>query len=138
MSRKDGVALERYQGRTSQPAARPCWTRAALLDARGVPEQDQVVDEAGQRGRAGDGLGGLVLGFLEAEELLLIVKRDLNGPAAGIPGEDEGVVDGEVGTEERLVAAPAARITDDDDADRLVAQRTVPEGGAAEDERGDR
>src|SRR5687768_7125408 len=29
MSRKDGEALERCQGRIVQPAARPCWTRAA-------------------------------------------------------------------------------------------------------------
>ena len=123
MSRKDGVALERYQGRT-EPAG-----GEALLDARGVPEQDQIVDDAGHRGGAGDGLGGLVLGILEAEELLLIVKRDLDGPSPSIAFEDEGVVDGEVGTEERLVPAAAAGISDDDDADRLVAQRAVPEGG---------
>src|SRR3954469_2655356 len=29
MSRKDGVVLERYQGRASQPVASPCWSRAA-------------------------------------------------------------------------------------------------------------
>ena len=47
------------------------------------------------------------------------------------------MIDGEVGAEERLVAAAAAGVSDDDDADRLVAQRAVPEGGAAEDQRGD-
>src|SRR5215210_5294874 len=74
----------------------------ALLEASGVPEQDEVVDDAGQRGGPGDGGRGLVLGILEAEELLLVVERDLDGPPAGIPGEDEGVVDDEVGTEEGL------------------------------------
>jgi hypothetical protein len=39
---------------------------ATLLDTGGIPEQDQVVDEAGERGGASDGLGGLVLGILEA------------------------------------------------------------------------
>ena len=53
----------------------------ALLDARGVPEQDQVVDEAGERCGTSDGLGGLGLGVLEAEELLLRVERDLNQPS---------------------------------------------------------
>src|SRR5262249_4535475 len=96
------------------------------------------IDEARHRRGAGDGGGGLVLGILETEELLLIVKRHLDSPSAGIPGEDEGVVDGEVGAEERFVAAPAARVSDDHDADRVVAQGAVPESGTAEDERGDR
>src|SRR5262249_53286473 len=60
-----------------------------------------------------------------------------NGPAASIALQDEGVLDGQVGTEERLVAAPAAGVTDDDDADRLGAQGAVPEGGTAEHERRD-
>ena len=59
----------------------------ALLDARRVPEQDQVVDDAGHGGGACDGLGGLILGILEAEELLLIVKRDLNQPSILHPYE---------------------------------------------------
>jgi len=81
--------------------------------------------------------GGLVLGILEAEELLLVVKRDLDGPPASVALQDEGVVDGEVGAEEGLVTAAATRVPDDHDPDRLVAQGAVPEGGAAEDERGD-
>jgi hypothetical protein len=83
------------------------------------------------------GLGGLVLGILEAEELLLVVEGDLDGPPASIALEDEGVVNGQVGAEECLVAAATAGISDDDDADRLRAQRAVPEGGTAEDQRGD-
>src|SRR5205823_1204137 len=46
------------------------------------------------------------------------------------------VVDGEGGPEEGLIAAATAGITDDDAADRLVAQGAVPAGGAAEDQRG--
>jgi hypothetical protein len=66
----------------------------ALLDAGGVPEQDQVVDEAGHGCGARDGLGSLILGILEAEELLLIVKRDLSGPPPRLAFQDEGGVDG--------------------------------------------
>src|SRR5205085_8268341 len=65
------------------------------------------------------------------------VKRHLDGPPASVALQDEGVIDGEIGAEERLVAASAAGVSDDDDPDRLVAQGAVPEGGAAEDQRGD-
>src|SRR5215212_8614886 len=54
--------------RTNQPVG-----GVPLLDAGGVPEQDQIIDEAGHWSRAGDGGGGLVLRVLKAEELLLIV-----------------------------------------------------------------
>ena len=65
------------------------------------------------------------------------MERDLAGPASGVAFQDEGLVDGEVGTEERLVAATTAGIADDHEPERLIAERTIPEGGAAEDERGD-
>src|SRR5262249_36954595 len=109
----------------------------ALPDAGSVPEEDEVVDQAGHGRRAGDGLGGLVLRILEAEELFLLVERHLDGPPASVALQDEGGVDREVGAEERLVAAATARVAHDDDADRLVAQGAVPAGGAAEHERGD-
>jgi hypothetical protein len=38
----------------------------ALSDAGGVPEEDEGVDETGHGGGSGAGLGGLVLGILEA------------------------------------------------------------------------
>jgi len=41
----------------------------ALLEASRVPEQHQIVDDAGQGSSTGDRLGGLILGILEAEEL---------------------------------------------------------------------
>src|SRR5215207_5793693 len=66
----------------------------ALVDASSVPEQDQIVGDAGDRGGACDGRGGLVLGILEAEELLLVVEGDLDGPPPSIAFEDEGVIDG--------------------------------------------
>src|SRR3954469_875203 len=77
------------------------------------------------------------MGIGEAEELLPVVKRDLDGPSASVAFEDEGGIDSQVGTEEGLVTATAAGISDDDYADRLVSERAVPEGGTAEDERGD-
>jgi hypothetical protein len=52
-----------------------------MLEAGGVPEEHEVVDNARHRGGAGDGSGGLVLGILEVEELLLVVKRDLKWPS---------------------------------------------------------
>src|SRR5918911_1221949 len=72
---------------------------AALLEAGGVPEQDQIVDEAGQRGGAGDRGGGLILRVFEAEELLLVAERDLDRPPPGVALQDEGMVDGEAGPE---------------------------------------
>jgi hypothetical protein len=47
------------------------------------------------------------------------------------------VVDDEIGAEERLITAATARVSDDHDTDRLVAERAIPEGGAGEDQRGD-
>src|SRR6185437_12441905 len=109
----------------------------ALLEVGGVPEQDEVVDDASHGRGAGDGLWRLVLGIGEAEELLLVVKCHFDGPPPSVAFQDEGVVDGEVGAEERLVAASAAGVSDDDDLDRLVAERAVPESGAAKGQRGD-
>jgi hypothetical protein len=72
---------EGWRGLGAIPGAADPPRGEPLLEAGGVPEQHQVVDEAGHRCGAGDGRGGLVLGILEAEELLLIVKRDLNQPS---------------------------------------------------------
>src|SRR5262249_29512670 len=84
----------------------------ALLDLPRVPEQDQGVDETGQWGRAGHRALVLLLGLGEAQELLLVVKGDLQGPAASIPGQDEGRVHREIGAEERIVVALAGRVAD--------------------------
>src|SRR5205823_9355210 len=87
-------------GRGAIPGADQPAGGAALLEAGGVPAQDQIVDDARQRSGARDGLGRLVLGILAAEDLLLIVKRDLKGPAPSRALKDDGVVDGEVGAAE--------------------------------------
>jgi hypothetical protein len=134
-----GEHIEEGRGRLGAiPGANQPGCGESLLNPGGIPEQHEIVDDARHGGGAGDGGGGLVLGVLEAEELLVIVKRHFNGPPARVAFQDEGGVAGEVGTEEGLVTTPAARIPDNDDPDRLVPEGTVPEGGAAKDERGDR
>jgi hypothetical protein len=47
------------------------------------------------------------------------------------------VVDGQIGAEARRVAAATDGVADDHDANRPVAERAVPEGGAAGGQRGD-
>jgi hypothetical protein len=81
-------------------------------------------------------LGSLVLGVGEADGLLLIVKRDVDGPSSSTARQNECVIDLEFGTEKRLVGAETAGLADDD-ADGLAAQGAVPQGGAAEDQRRD-
>jgi hypothetical protein len=62
----------------------------------------------------------------------LVVNGRINGPPVSMALQDEGVVDGEIRAEGRFIAAAATGVSDQHDVDRVVAQRTVPEGGAAE------
>src|SRR5438128_6776876 len=56
---------------------------AALLEVRGCPEQDQAVDQPGERRGALHGGWRLSLGLAEAEVLLAVVEGDLQRPALG-------------------------------------------------------
>jgi hypothetical protein len=102
------------------------------------PEQDEVVDDEGERGRTSDRARALAVRLGEAQELFGVMKGHRQTPAAGIGFQDEAGIHGEVGAEEGIELSATARVAHDDDAQRRLAQGRVPEGAQSKDLGGQR
>src|SRR5207248_2450615 len=63
---------------------------ATLLEVSGRPQQDQAVDQAGERSSPSHRLRGLTLGLAKAEVLLAVVEGDLQRPTCRVAQEYEG------------------------------------------------
>lgn len=55
---------------------------------QGVQDDQQAVAERSEWDGASDGFADAVSGFSDAEEVSDVEKRDLNGPAGGVAGDD--------------------------------------------------
>src|SRR6266516_2740288 len=108
--------------RTHDPAE-----RAALLEVRSRPQQDEAIDQPSERSGPGDRLGCLVLRLAEAEVLLAVMEGHFQGPAMRISLEHERRIAAQISAEERLLTASSTRVSDDHDPHELRAKRAVPQ-----------
>ena len=96
-----------------------------------VPNHGKRIGPEGHGGGALDCALGAVLGVLEAELPLGLVKSDLDGPAQAVIGDDGLGVEGEVGGEEDVVVVVAGPAADEDEAE--AAEERVSDCGKDEE-----
>jgi len=96
---------------------------ASSGDVLRVPEDQQVVHDAGHRSGATNRIRGLVLRILEAEMLFDVMKRHFEAPTARKTLENETSRHRSISAEERFVGSVALGIADDDDLHWRFAQR---------------
>jgi hypothetical protein len=113
---------ERRRGFPSVPGAHDPGGASSAADLIGVPHEHEIVDDERHGRCAEDRLLSLALGMLEAQELLAVVKGDLEGPAPGEAFEDKDRGRAPVSTEERLVPALTGGVPHDDDRDGMIRE----------------
>jgi len=91
-----------------------------------VPQQNEVIDIEDRRSSSLSGAGDAILRVFKAEELFHVAEADFQRPAQSEGFEDLRWLKREVGGEETIVAAVAARVAYYNDAQKPRPGAGIP------------